>query len=333
MPSSARQEPVKRRLPSVGGRLLAAMCKAASDPLRLDVMRALSKDSFGVQELAAIFAMPQPGMSHHLKVLAQSGLLVTRREGNSIFYRRALPKGEGPLHDLHASLFTAIDALPLAPDYQSRIDGIHAERSEQSRLFFERHADRFAENQGMLCELGQYEPGLKELLDLLELPHASRALEIGPGQGQLLQELQARFDAVVGLDSSEEMLAHAKTRLAGNPRVTFTLGSLESYACGDERWAPFDVVAMNMVLHHMPSPLQALQKVRSLLREGGFLVVADLCSHHQEWARSSCGDVWLGFEPQDLRDWAAAAGLAEEQSSYLGLKNGFQIQLKLFRAL
>ncbi|MAB98807.1 MAG: ArsR family transcriptional regulator, partial [Pseudomonadaceae bacterium] len=69
---------------------LAALCKAGGDPLRLNVLRALSNDSFGVLELAQIFDIGQSGMSHHLKVLAQAGLVATRREGNAIFYRRAL---------------------------------------------------------------------------------------------------------------------------------------------------------------------------------------------------------------------------------------------------
>src|SRR4051812_32595799 len=85
-------------------RTLAAMCKAAAEPLRLDIMRVLSKDSFGVQELASILSVPQPGMSHHLKILFKSGLLVTRRQGNSIFYRRALLKGESDLNTFQASL-------------------------------------------------------------------------------------------------------------------------------------------------------------------------------------------------------------------------------------
>ena len=72
---------------------LAALCKAGGDPLRLNVLRALSNDSFGVLELAQIFAIGQSGMSHHLKVLALAGLVATRREGNAIFYRRALPTG------------------------------------------------------------------------------------------------------------------------------------------------------------------------------------------------------------------------------------------------
>ncbi|MEG1214978.1 MAG: metalloregulator ArsR/SmtB family transcription factor, partial [Leclercia sp.] len=61
---------------------LAALCKASGDPLRLNVLRALASDSFGVLELAQIFAIGQSGMSHHLKVLAQAGLVATRREGN-----------------------------------------------------------------------------------------------------------------------------------------------------------------------------------------------------------------------------------------------------------
>ena len=68
---------------------LAALCKASGDELRLNVLRVLASDSFGVLELAQIFDIGQSGMSHHLKVLAQAELVATRREGNAIFYRRA----------------------------------------------------------------------------------------------------------------------------------------------------------------------------------------------------------------------------------------------------
>ncbi len=36
---------------------LAALCKAGGDPLRLNVLRALTNDSFGVLELAQIFGI------------------------------------------------------------------------------------------------------------------------------------------------------------------------------------------------------------------------------------------------------------------------------------
>ena len=62
---------------------------AASDTLRLLVLRVLRKDSFGVSELCAIFDTRQPALSHHLKVLANAGLVAARREANTSFYRRS----------------------------------------------------------------------------------------------------------------------------------------------------------------------------------------------------------------------------------------------------
>lgn len=99
---------------------LAALCKAAGDSLRLNVLRALANDSFGVLELAQIFAIGQSGMSHHLKVLAQAGLVATRREGNAIFYRRSLPLAERTGGALHAALLEEVDERALPDDVRAR---------------------------------------------------------------------------------------------------------------------------------------------------------------------------------------------------------------------
>ena len=308
---------------------LASICKAAADPLRLDIMRVLSQDSFGVQELASIFEIPQPGMSHHLKILATNGLLVARRQGNSIFYRRALLKEEDALSAFQASLYFAIDAFPLSSEQRRKIAEVYEERSRQSRNYFARNAEKFDEQQGMLCELSQYFPNLKELLDLMQVPKASRVMEVGPGQGLLLDELAKRFDNLVALDISGEMLALAKGKVIGKSRkIEFVNSSLEAYEPNAKK--PLNAVVLNMVLHHMASPEGALRKLGKIIASGGYLAIADLCSHNQEWTRESCGDVWLGFDPQDLNEWAVKAGFEAGQSLYLGLKNGFQIQLKLF---
>ena len=85
-----------------------------------------------------------------------------------------------------------------------------------------------------------------------------------------------------------------------------------------------------MVLHHIPAPQQIFKDVAELLRPGGTLLVTDLCRHQQSWVKDSCGDLWLGFEPDDLTDSATAAGLTEGQSQFSGLRNGFQLQFRLF---
>src|SRR5690606_7497662 len=176
---------------------LAALCKAGGDPLRLNVLRALANDSFGVLELAQIFAIGQSGMSHHLKVLAQAGLVATRREGNAVFYRRALPQTELLGGTLHGALLAEVDELQLPTEVQARIATVHAQRAAASRDFFARAADKFQAQQDLIAGLPQYRDSVLALLDALGLAPEADALEVGPGDGGFLPELARRFARVV----------------------------------------------------------------------------------------------------------------------------------------
>ena len=175
---------------------LAALCKAAGDPLRLNVLRALANDSFGVLELAQIFAIGQSGMSHHLKVLAQADLVATRREGNAIFYRRALPHTELLGGKLHTALLEEVDNLCLPGDVQSRIGQVHGQRAAASQDFFSRVADKFRAQQDLIAGLAQYRESVLALLDKLSFSEEATALEVGPGDGGFLPELARRFEQV-----------------------------------------------------------------------------------------------------------------------------------------
>jgi len=308
---------------------LAALCKAAAEPLRLDIMRVLSRESFGVQELAKIFAMPQPGMSHHLKVLSLAGLVTTRRQGNSIFYRRALVKASEPFAEWLTALFRAIDSLALSDFYIEKIESIYGERSTQSRMFFAKHAQEFREQQRQLCETSQYRALIDDMMELVSLSSPAAALEVGPGHGELLPSLAARFSRVVAIDNAEEMLVLAKAAdgVAGQG-IEFITTPLDEFAQSGQT---FDLILMNMVLHHMPSPARVFQQLKRLTNQGAYLIVIELCAHDQEWTKASCGDLWLGFSPDEIDEWAQDAGFSQIQSQFLGLKNGFQIQLTLFQ--
>lgn len=135
---------------------LAALCKASGDALRLNVLRALANDSFGVLELAQIFDIGQSGMSHHLKVLAQAELVATRREGNAIFYRRALPDGLRLGGRLHAALLEEVDDMALPPDVQARIAQVQQRRAATSQDFFLRVEEKFRAQQDLIAGLPQY---------------------------------------------------------------------------------------------------------------------------------------------------------------------------------
>ncbi|MDH4582300.1 metalloregulator ArsR/SmtB family transcription factor [Pseudomonas sp. BN415] len=306
---------------------LAALCKAGGDPLRLNVLRVLANDSFGVLELAQIFATGQSGMSHHLKVLSQAGLVATRREGNAIFYRRALAQNERVGGMLHAALLAEVDELELPAEITGRIAEVHAQREAISRDFFARAAEKFQAQQDLIAGLPQYRDSVLALLDALSFESGATALEVGPGDGGFLPDLARRFRQVTALDNSPAMLELARMRCSEKG-----LGNVElrlADALNDEQ-AAADCVVLNMVLHHFAAPADAMKQLAQRVQPGGALLVTELCSHNQSWAREACGDLWLGFEQDDLARWANAAGLTPGESLYIGLRNGFQIQVRHF---
>ncbi|AXO86769.1 ArsR/SmtB family transcription factor [Pseudomonas sp. K1(2024)] len=307
---------------------LTALCKAGGDPLRLNVLRALASDSFGVLELAQIFDIGQSGMSHHLKVLAQADLVATRREGNAIFYRRALPDSQRLGGRLHSALLEEVDGLALAQEVQARIAQVQQRRAATSQDFFLRVEEKFRAQQDLIAGLPQYRESLLALLDKLHFGAHTSALEVGPGDGGFLPDLARRFAHVTALDNSPTMLELARQVCEREALDNVTLHLADALGAADVQ---ADCVVLNMVLHHFPDPAQALRQLAARVKAGGSLLVTDLCSHDQAWAREACGDLWLGFEQDDLARWATLAGLTPGDSLYVGLRNGFQIQVRHFQ--
>lgn len=309
--------------------LLAASLKAAGDPLRLEILRVLARSSYGVLELCRIFDSKQPALSHHLKVLANAGLVATRREGNSIYYRRDYAPAEHPLFEIQTALYRALDAVPLAPELEQHLTIIQGERAEASRAFFAANANKFREQQDLIASYPVYADHVAELLANIAQAKTETALEIGPGEGEFLEVLASRFDRVYAVDNSAEMLERARA-FAGAHRLDNVALIHGDTAAAIDKQLRADCIIVNMVMHHTPSPGDIFLHCGELLNDGGILLVTDLCRHQQHWVTESCGDLWLGFEPEDFSHWAEAAGLEEGQSNFFALRNGFQIQLRHF---
>lgn len=98
---------------------LDATFSALADPTRRAILARLASGEATVMELAKPFAMTQPAISRHLKVLAGAGLIVRRAEGTKRPCRLA-PDGIAAIDQWLAMLRDA-----LSKNYE-RLDGVLA---------------------------------------------------------------------------------------------------------------------------------------------------------------------------------------------------------------
>jgi DNA-binding transcriptional ArsR family regulator len=107
---------------------LDAAFQALADPTRRAILARLALGEATVMELAAPFAMSQPAVSRHLKVLEGAGLIVRRAEGTKRPCRLA-PDAIAPVDEWLAMLrealarnYDRLDELPITMQSQERKD-------------------------------------------------------------------------------------------------------------------------------------------------------------------------------------------------------------------
>jgi len=69
-----------------------SVCQALSDPKRLLIMFALFERPRHVTALADDLGFPQPTVSRHLRILRQTSLVSTERQGAAVVYSLADPR-------------------------------------------------------------------------------------------------------------------------------------------------------------------------------------------------------------------------------------------------
>jgi 2-polyprenyl-3-methyl-5-hydroxy-6-metoxy-1,4-benzoquinol methylase/DNA-binding MarR family transcriptional regulator len=305
---------------------LNVLFSALTHALRIQVLRVMRADSFSVSELCAAFSVRQSALSHHLKILTDAGFLARRHEGTATFYRRQLPEGRYQI--LRQQILDEIDEESMPADLASGLQAVQRLREGHSAAFFRDRGKEIRKQQEAIASWEDYSRATLHLLDRAGNFGESALIEVGPGDGALLGELAQRAATVCALDNSEEMLHAAQHNTREISNIEYHLG--EPKALLAQR-GTFAAAVVNMVLHHVVDPTALVRDTALLLRPGGELIISDLCPHDQAWAREHCGDLWLGFSPEDLRAWATAAGLEHCAELFFAQRNGFQIQVQHFK--
>ncbi|MBO5145239.1 MAG: winged helix-turn-helix transcriptional regulator [Lachnospiraceae bacterium] len=83
----------------------ADMFKQVSDGSRLRILWLLCHCEECVSNISAAMDMSDPAVSHHLKLLKKSGLIISRREGKEVYYKLADTKQAQLLHHACEAMF------------------------------------------------------------------------------------------------------------------------------------------------------------------------------------------------------------------------------------
>jgi ArsR family transcriptional regulator len=283
----------------------ASLMRLLGDDTRLRLLRALSLEALNVSELTAVLGLAQSGVSRHLGLLRDAGLVAEDRTGGFSYYRLA-PDGGGTNGD-RAALWAWLQTGFAHPTPATRADDARLEEVRRVRKeSFRQH--RAGDDERRQLVPGRSWAAWSRALGLLQ--SAGDVADLGCGEGYLAIEMAQWARRVVAVDRSADVLEGARD-LAKRRRIrniTWKRGDLERLPLED---ASVDLALLSQALHHAEHPDRALSEAHRILRPGGRVLLLDLRAHDHAWVREKLGDRWLGFEDGKLQALVEEAGFQD----------------------
>ncbi|MGQ0732470.1 MAG: ArsR/SmtB family transcription factor [Acidobacteriota bacterium] len=284
----------------------SALFRLLGDETRLRLLRVLARDPFNVTELTGVLGLAQSGVSRHLGLLKEAGLVREERDGAYTYYRLApavREDGLGSLWPLLDAQFAAAAHTPAVRADEARLQEVLRVRREN----FDQHSGPDTRDGRQLVPGRSWAAWARALGHLLP---PIDVVDIGCGEGYLTIEVARWARRVTAIDRSAVVLARAKALAARRkaPNITFRRGELDRLplAAGS-----VDLALLCQALHHAPDPAHALQEAVRVVRPGGKVLVLDLRAHGESWVRDKLGDHHLGFADDDLAALLTNAGLGD----------------------
>ena len=279
---------------------------ALADPTRCRMLLLLEGHELTVSELCSVVQLPQSTVSRQLKTLADAAWVTSRRDGTSRYYSLNLSNAEpgtgnaGPHAQLWSLTRAQLQGKSATTQDLRRLERVLAERRAASEHFFASSSGQWDK---LREELFGADFAFRSLAGLLD--DEWTVADLGCGTGAMAAILAPHVKHVIGIDASEEMLDAARDRHAAFTNIQWKKGTLETLPVASDST---DAATLMLVLHHLPSPAQALGEAARILKHGGRVLIVDMAPHEKEEYRQQMGHVWLGFSEEQMKKMLITAG-------------------------
>jgi ArsR family transcriptional regulator len=292
----------------------SALYRLLGDEARLRLLRVLADERLNVTELTGVLGLAQSGVSRHLGLLKDAGLVLEERDGGFSYYRLSEAMHDGALATALRQQFEAAADDPAVRADRARLQEVLRLRKEN----FDAHAGPDTRDAKQLVP-GRSWAAWSRALGLL-MPEMKVA-DLGCGEGYLTIEAARWAKRVIAVDRSATVLDRAKA-LARRRRISNVIwkkGELEKLPMRD---AAVDVAMLSQALHHAQTPSKAVAEAVRVTVPGGRVLVLDLRRHEEQWVRAKLGDRRLGFDDDELKKMMSGAGLVDVKVGVGARKSG-----------
>jgi ubiquinone/menaquinone biosynthesis C-methylase UbiE/DNA-binding transcriptional ArsR family regulator len=277
--------------------------RAVAEGTRLRILALLAETELTVSDLTEILRQSQPRISRHLKLLSEAGLIERHREGAWAFFRLADRGDSAAVARLLVERLDSAD--PTVARDRERLAAVREARAAAAHNYFRAHAAEWDRIRKLHAPDAAVEQAIAQAL--ADKPFRS-LLDLGTGTGRMLELFGPQLDTGVGIDLSLDMLLLARARLerAGLKHCSVRQGDIYDLPLPRDR---FDVVIIHQVLHYLDDGARAIREAARLVAPGGRLLVVDFAPHDLEFLREEHAHRRLGFAPETVSQWLAAADL------------------------
>ncbi len=167
---------------------------------------------------------------------------------------------------------------------------------------FDNRADSW-DSSSLRVQLAQntYDAIVKEI----ELTKEMDIIDFGAGTGLLSRQIALHVNSLLGIDTSKGMLQKLDALEMDN--VVSCYGDF----CEFKSVQKFDGIVSSMTMHHIEDLEKLFTKMHELLKEGGFIAIADLMSEDGTFHTDNEGVHHFGFDEHELIKLAQRHGFKE----------------------
>ena len=267
-----------------------ALFRLLGDDARLRLLRLVAEDRLNVTELTGILGIAQSGVSRHLGLLRESGLVEERREGGFVYYQATSPASRNGLADV----WQMLEKVFASTAHEAAAKATRAPEGSQ-RL---RRRLRDARRRAIVPGRG-WAAWARAGFSPAATSRTSLALR------HLAIEAAGFARQVIAIDRSREVLVAQGAREAPARRQRdVEAGRARRLRCRMRRWTARCCRRRCITVAPCAERGGADRTARRPRH------VLDLRRHAEAWVRERFGDKWLGFDDQEPERLLTDAGLS-----------------------